>query len=170
MRLHSLLLFALLATPALLAAQQPGDLAREMDRSTPVDLLLEKPDEVRLSPQQVERLQVVRRELAEQNRPLIERLLRIRREVHAEIDTPLRDATAEERALFRSRVAEARPLLQRIRENNQRAMRRVGGILTREQRVRVRERLRAGWWNGAPARSRLREGPRHPRPGRGRGG
>lgn len=166
-----ILLFALLATSFVAAAQERGELARELDGVGPVDLLLERRADVGLSAAQVERLQAVREELAERNRPLLAELLRIRQEVRGK-DASIGNATPEERALFRSRVAEARPLLQRVRQNNRWAMQRVGGILTPQQRVRVRDRLRDGWQQGGTVRPRppLRDRNRRRPRGRGRGG
>lgn len=171
MRTFWIIVFAFVALPSLAPAQEGGELARELAGSGPVDLLLERRADVGLSAPQVERLQAVRDELAERNRPLLAELLRIRQEVRG-MDAPIGEATPEERALFRSRVAEARPLLERVRLNNRRAMQRVGAILTPQQRVRVRERLRDGWQRGGTVRPRppLRERSRTRPRGRGRGG
>jgi Spy/CpxP family protein refolding chaperone len=147
MKIRGLILFlALLSAPEALAAQRPSAPERAEEsresRGGPVDLLLRRRDRLDLSEEQVSRLEEIRRRMEERNRPLVSRLLQMRREIRAEFGGSRRELEPARREEYRRRVEAARPLLREIRENNRAAMREVGEVLTRRQKERVRRMLR----------------------------
>lgn len=146
MKIRGLILFlSLLATPQALPAQRPsppdaGE-ARE-SREGPVDLLLRGRERLRLNDEQVARLQEIRARMEERNRPLVARLLQMRREIRAEFRGSPRKLDRARREEYERRVEAARPLLREIRQNNRDAMREVGEVLTRGQKEQLRRMLR----------------------------
>ena len=136
-------MMAMLALPAGLEAQQPrtrGDSPHrqgEVTRRGPVELLLRNRAELNLSADQVTRLEAIERDMEARNRPLIARLVEIRRGIQG-VPTPPR-GTPEHAEVMRQRMQQARPLLDQIRKNNHDAMRMVGDVLTSEQKARVKQ-------------------------------
>jgi|SRR5690606_317169 len=138
-----LLILALASAPAEVAAQghrEPG--AAEHSRSGPVEMLLRDRTRLELSAAQVERLEAIERRMEERNRPLVTRLVQMRRDIHSEFHGRDRELEPAEREEYQRRVERAKPLLREIRENNRAAMREVGEVLTSEQKERLREMLR----------------------------
>ncbi|MBW3553703.1 MAG: Spy/CpxP family protein refolding chaperone [Gemmatimonadetes bacterium] len=106
-----------------------------MDRN-PVAVLLERRDELELTADQVARLEAVQARVERENAPRIERLRA------ALGDRPARDLTDEERVQLRERMRELQPVRTEIRETNRAAMEEVRGILTAEQRTKIRSASR----------------------------
>lgn len=171
-RLLAAALALLAAVPA--AGQQPG--APGMDNEVleereqrPFDALLLARQELRLTPDQVTRIEAIAARLDETNRPLRAELVRLwqaeREQRRAEL---MRMTPAERRAELRRVRAmgqppvpeHMRPLVQRIRRNIGDAMGEAGNVLTPGQRQQVREMVRQH------ARGRIGPGGRRPgRPG-----
>jgi len=111
----------------------------------PITILLGLEEELGLTPEQVTRLKEIDVRMDGVNQPLVDRLMEIRSRIH-ELG-PRREMTPEERALFDSYVAEARPLMREISENNEAAMKEVGEILTREQKDTIARLLKERYQN-----------------------
>lgn len=127
----------------------------------PVPELLRHRTELRLSDDQVRRLQEIDAKMEEQNRPYVAQLLQIRRDMQVRPGVRPEKMTEAERAEFQRHLEEARPLWNQIRKNNHAAMREVGGVLDEEQKALLRKLLRKPReQNGSP-------GPERPRTGRG---
>ncbi|NJD09045.1 MAG: hypothetical protein FIB01_00920 [Gemmatimonadetes bacterium] len=122
--------------PALLRDSLPG--------RGPIQLLLAQRDSVALTPAQVKQLQQLDSELQQQNAPLVQSMLELRRELQPLIGMRPRDMTAAQREQFAKQAARARPIMQQVQENNRRAMERVSTLLTAAQKRWVRDRLQAG--------------------------
>lgn len=106
----------------------------------PFELLVEHRAALGLTDTQVAQIEAIRREVEASNRPLVSRLVGMRREM-APRRAP-REMSQRERAQFRSRIRVARPYLERIRENNEAAMLRVREVLSEEQRAALRRLVR----------------------------
>ncbi|HET8655596.1 MAG TPA: Spy/CpxP family protein refolding chaperone [Longimicrobiaceae bacterium] len=148
MKLRHLSLALLLlgaAPPARAAAQSsaPAVEPQHAPRHGPVQRLLRDRDRLGLTDDQVARLQEIDRAMEEQNRPFVAQLLELRRELKVQpwFPRPPEEMTAEQRAFAHEHFERARPLLQKIRENNRAAMTRVGQVLTGAQRAQLREML-----------------------------
>ena len=105
-----------------------------------IGYLLERRADLKLTDAQVTRLTEVRRQLQEQNRPLIARLDSLRASVRGR-DGRSEEPTAEEREAWRERREAARPTFRQLRANYRRAMDTVRSVLTPEQRDRARALL-----------------------------
>jgi hypothetical protein len=108
----------------------------------PVEKLIRNRVELQLTDEQVSRLEQVDARMRERNRPYVQRLIELRHGSHFEPHARREEMTAEQRAEFDRRVAEVRPLLDRIHENNRAAMKEVGAVLNPEQKARLRVMLR----------------------------
>jgi hypothetical protein len=130
-------LLLLVGAAANLTAQQQhsGD-----DDPGPITTLLSLQSEIGLSAAQAAELARIEVQMDEQNQPLVTQLVEIRRRIRALGSR--RDMSAENRALFESFMAEARPLMRQIRENNESAMEQVGAVLTEVQKDTLRALLR----------------------------
>ena len=146
MRARYLWLALLLAcAPAPLAAQGPGpgpETRHHKPMHGPVEKLLQNRSELRLSDEQVSRLEQIDARMRDRNRPYVQRLIELRRSSHFDPHRRREEMTPEQRAEFDRRVAEVRPLLEKIHQNNWAAMKEVGSVLNPEQKARVREMLR----------------------------
>jgi hypothetical protein len=130
----------------------------------PIELLLVRSDTFQLSASQILSLQNLATRLAEQNAPLIQGLLEVRREIQPLMGTRPRDMTPEQRALFARQATRARPLMQQIHRNNVSAMARVSELLTPPQKRNVRRWLNeSGLLEGPGAASGLGSQRRHNR-------
>lgn len=145
-----LILGPLLCAAPVAAQEQPQEQAlppahaehgRRFERG-PVEVLLRHRDQLGLTDAQVARLQALDARMEERNRPLVERLLEMRRAHRGERRDRERPLTEEERREMRRRKEQARPLMREIRQNNREAMSQVGEILTEEQKTRLREIIR----------------------------
>lgn len=142
MKIRSLvLILALLAAPEALSAQRSSEDSRS-ERHGPVEMLLRRRERIGLSDEQVARLEEIGRRMEERNRPLVARLLEMRRRLRADFPRDRDDMDEAQRKAYRRRVKAARPLLREIRENNREAMREVGDLLTPDQKDLVRRMLR----------------------------
>lgn len=142
-RLRSLLLlvFALAVPAAALAQKGPPERGDGREHRGPVEMLLRDRAELGLSEDQVQRLQVVKRQMEEKNRPMVTELLRIRREVDFPQRTRPEEMTPAQREAFQRHIEQARPLLDQIHRNNREAMKSVGDILTAEQKAKIRVKI-----------------------------
>ena len=122
--------------PALLRDTLPG--------RGPIGLLLTRRDSLRLTAPQVKQLQQLDSVLQQQNSALVRDMLELRREVQPLVGLHPRDMTPAQREQFAQQAARARPIMQRVQENNRRAMERVSELLTPEQKRRLREWLQSG--------------------------
>ena len=146
MRARYLWLALLLAcAPAPVVAQRPGPGPEAQHRKPmhgPVEKLLQNRAELQLSAEQVSRLEQIDARMRDRNRAYVQRLIELRRGSHFEPHVRREEMTPEQRAEFDRRVAEVRPLLEKIHANNWAAMKEVGSVLNPEQKARVREMLR----------------------------
>lgn len=155
---HALLLLALAAAPAAAAAQDAAappawSRADERGEAAPFAALLRHREELRLSREQVARLEAVGRALEERNRPL-RRQLRRQREAFVEqrraqvrrLSPEQRRDTLrrlrEERARGEGLPREMKPVVERMRANTRRAMVEAQRVLTPEQKRRARALVR----------------------------
>jgi hypothetical protein len=123
--------------PAQQSPQHPGSESGRQARSHegPVQRLLVQRTALGLSADQVTRLEAIDRQMDETNRPLIQQLMQIRRQLP---NRRGREFTAEQRQTYRPQLQAADSLLRKIEENNMIGMRQVGQILTPDQKARVR--------------------------------
>jgi hypothetical protein len=117
-----------------------GSSGPEPARAGPVHTLLRFQTELRLTATQVTQLQRIDQETDELNRPLVSGLREIRGRVRAL--GPMDSLTPEQQATFDSYMAEARPLMKGIEQNNCAAMQQVGNTLTEAQKERLSVILR----------------------------
>lgn len=146
------------------ARQEQRDHRRGGPDDGPVPKLLRHRAELGLTDEQTRRLQEIDRKMEEQNRPYVEKLIQIRREMRGRPGVRPENMTEAERAAFQSQMEAARPLWDQIRKNNHAAMHEVGEVLSAEQKAQLRELLekqeKQREQNGSP-------GPDRSRPGRG---
>lgn len=135
-----LLLAALLAAPApALVAQstQPGQYPAAQQRQgprSPIVRLLEQRDTLRLTAEQVSRLEAIDRDLQQQNQPILQQLQQFR----GEDGRPREEMSDADREAMRERFEQARPLMEKMRANNQAALEKVKAVLTPEQQQLAR--------------------------------
>lgn len=143
----------LAALPAQLQAQGEAPLPPREERASPdkhshrspVEMLLRRRAELELSDDQVVRLQAIDQRMDDRNRPHVEQLVAMRRALPVELRGSYRAMTDAQKSDFRERMKEARPIMEKIHENNLSAMREVGEILTADQKARVRTILHSKW-------------------------
>lgn len=142
------LALALLATP--LPAQERSHshpprsgLGEAMESRGPLATLLRDREALRLTAAQVTQLEAVQQRLIQQNRPLVEQLLQIRRNLGEPPRIRPQEMTPEQRRQWERHVEQARPIMQQIRRHNHQAMEEVRSVLTPEQREQLRQRLEA---------------------------
>lgn len=167
---------ALALSAAVPAAAQPGrdtadaDVAQENAARRPFDALIRHRAELGLTDGQVQRLQGIRQRLEERNAPLRAQLAERSERFRAERRTQLERMTPEQRREelrrlrqlpARQRVpADMQPLVRQMRVNIEEATHEAQGVLTAEQRLRVREILR----REVRVRTDVRPGARARRP------
>ncbi len=156
--LRGVLLLASLL-PSGLSAQGPRFLRDTTFPGDPIQVLLDRTGELRLSPEQTSQLKEVQQQLHATNDPLVARLVTIRHQVRTRGHP--RDMSPAQRDTFQAAVQRARPIMQAIGRNNYQAMQQVGALLTPAQKELVR-----GWLqHPAPAPGLMPHGG----PGRGAG-
>lgn len=198
-----LLLATAVAAPA--AAQQPDARARERSAAERAaaerarvnhralaeeaehrafEHLLRHREQLALSDQQVRRLEEIRARLEQQNAPLRQRLVEAQAARRAELERMSAEERRAELARVRQAGAAARvpeslqPTVRQMRLNINEAMHQAQGVLTAEQRLRVREMLAARAREARPqpgrrphpraqerrerVRERVRQGERQP--------
>jgi hypothetical protein len=140
-------------------AQELRTQSRERDPG-PVAMLLQLESHLRLSATQVDALREIETEMNRLNGPLVARMSEIRGRMKrlGDVDS----LTAEQRVVFDTYVAELRPVVDQIQENNWAAMRRVGDVLTDRQKERLSRFLRE---SNDDDRDRSSNLPRAPSPG-----
>ncbi|CAN5583819.1 hypothetical protein BH24GEM3_BH24GEM3_14500 [soil metagenome] len=146
-----ILALALLAAPAPLLAQGSPDAARQqprmiretMEQRSPLASLLRDREALGLTAAQVTRLEAIQQRMIERNRPLVQRLLEMRRSLGESPRGRTQEMTPEQRQRWQRHVEQARPIMKQIHENNRQAMEEVGSVLTPAQRAQVRERIEA---------------------------
>jgi hypothetical protein len=139
------LLLGLGLAPLSLAAQQPQGPGQGQPSGRerffrpgdpgPVQFLLRNRAELRLTAEQVVKLQEIERRMVEMNQPYVAQLVQMRRQL-----TPPRrgqEPTPEQRQAFEAQMRAAEPLLKKIQENNMTSMRRVGEVLSEEQKAKI---------------------------------
>lgn len=144
----ALLALLLGGAPASLVAQQEAPARGEQKphaRRGPVEKLIRYREELNLTDAQIQALQEIDRRMTELNRPHVQELIRIRRQVHEQIGVAPgvhpRDLTPEQRAELKRRSEIARPAREQIHKNNRALMLEVGNVLTDEQKARLRDML-----------------------------
>mgnify|MGYP000053028929 CR=1 FL=1 len=134
---HALAILALALAPAVVAAQDqprgPGGAMQRLRRN-PVAAILERRADLQLTNEQVAKLEAIRKKLDEQNAPLLAKL----DEARGNAPGGGAPASDEQREAMRQRMAELRPVLQQVRENNRKAIEEASAVLTPEQRQKVR--------------------------------
>jgi Spy/CpxP family protein refolding chaperone len=136
-------LLGLLLAPLSSAAQAPqagrgppaGDRRFDRDRKGPVEMLLRNRAELKLSTDQVTKLQEIDRQMEAKNEPYVTQLVQMRRQLPP--PPRGREPTTEEKEAFRVQMKAAEPLMKRIRDNNYACMRQVGEILTDDQKAKI---------------------------------
>ena len=126
-------------------AQGPRLLRDTLPPGDPIQLLLDRGAQLRLTARQTMRLREIQRGLRVANEPLVDQLLTIRHEVGPTRRIPHAAMPPGQRAAFQHGVQRARPLMQGIARNNYEAMQQVGTVLTSRQKVLVRH-----WLERAP--------------------
>ena len=129
-------------TPQSKPQQVPGQRqgppqARRFDpRDTgPVAMLLRNRAELKLTAEQVTRLQEIDVQVELKNRPYVTQLVEMRRQLPR---VPRgREPTPEQREAFAAQMRAAEPLMKSIDEHWKAAMRQVGQILTEEQKAKI---------------------------------
>jgi Spy/CpxP family protein refolding chaperone len=155
----------LAAAPAASLAAQTGAPAHPREHAqgqqqrggprNPVARLLEKRAELGLTDRQVTQITAIQAELDRQNQPLMRQMQAFR--------GPGRDGqrpSEADREAMRQRREQARPVMERMRQNNQAAMERVQALLTAGQKEKVRATLRDGRGEGRGHRGGGENGPR----------
>jgi hypothetical protein len=144
---YILLAFGLMLTPLASEAQQPSQpqpqnrqgptQVRRFDpRDTgPVALLLRNRAELKLTAEQVTRLQEIDVQVELKNRPFVTQLVEMRR--HLPRIPRGQEPTPQQREAFVAQMRAAEPLMKSIDENWKTAMRQVGQILTEEQKAKI---------------------------------
>jgi hypothetical protein len=155
------LAFALLTMPGALAAQAgpPGRAAGPMQmmaQRSPVDIILEHRADLKLSDDQVTKLEAIDRAVEEKNRPHVEKI----RETMGNAPTRpggMQNMTPQEREAMRARREAVRPLMEKIQANNQEGLKQAEEVLAPDQRSQARELIRQA--------QERRPRPGGPRPG-----
>ena len=136
-----------------LAAQPEGENPEAALRAAnrPFESLMRFREELRLSEQQVARLQSIRARMEQQNAPLRERLVAQHQRWRAERRAQLERMTPEQRRAELRRVrgqpagqrvpADMQPLVRQMRVNIEESMHQAQGVLTAEQRLQARRIL-----------------------------
>ncbi|MEW5930851.1 MAG: hypothetical protein AB1941_25600 [Gemmatimonadota bacterium] len=144
-------LLAAAPAPALLAQQGPGAAGahaqhqdgrqgRHGPRFSPVAALLEHRAELKLTGDQVSRLESIQRDLEQKNEPLHRQLEAARpQRRQGERQAP---PTEQELQAMRARMEQIRPQIEQLRANQQAAMEQVRSVLTDEQEQAARQYLR----------------------------
>ena len=143
-----LLLLGLALAPLTVAAQQPSrsqgsPQGQQSGRDRffrpgdpgPVQFLLRNRAELRLTAEQVVKLQEIDRRMEERNHPYVAQLVQMRRQL-----TPPRrgeEPTREQRQAFEAQLKAAEPLLKKIQENNVISMREVREVLSEDQKAKI---------------------------------
>jgi hypothetical protein len=136
----ALVVLALLAGSGnLLQAQNRQGQQRGLEAG-PVSILLQLRDQLALTPTQVGQLERIDADMDRLNQPLVARISEIRHKIRSL--GPVEEMNGAQRARFDTFVAEARPLWEQIQHNNAAAMKRVGGVLTEQQKEQVAKLLR----------------------------
>jgi hypothetical protein len=152
------LALALSLSAAAPLAAQPGrdtmdaETAQENAARRPFDALLRHRAELELSDGQVRQLQTIRERLEQRNAPLRAQLVERGERWRAERRTQLERMTPQQRRQELRRLrqtpagqrvpADMQPLVRQMRVNIEEATHEAQGVLTAEQRLRVREILR----------------------------
>ncbi len=180
------LLAALAAAPISLEAQTPPpapaphaqDSAERRLNGAGPERLLRLRDELRLTAEQVSRLETIRQRLQQQNAPLIEQLRasgvwqergRLTPEQREQMRQRMQNMPPEQREALRRQMQERRrsaeagpraqrqipeelrPVIQQLRENTRSALQEARSVLTAEQQTRLRQLVQQ---RRAPARER----------------
>jgi hypothetical protein len=148
-----LALMLAIGAAAPLAAQPGGENPEAALRAAhrPFESLMRFREELRLSEQQMARLQSIRTQLEQQNAPLRERLVAQHERWRAERRAQLERMTPEQRRAELRRLrgqpagqrvpADMQPLVRQMRVNIEEAMHQAQGVLTAEQRLQARRIL-----------------------------
>lgn len=153
----ALVLAAALATPLAAQPGREGDdaviLRQEDAARRPFDALLRHRTELRLSREQVQRIEVIGHQLEERNAPLRRRLVaehdRWRQERRAQLERMTPEQRRRELRRLREERARApqvpeplRPTVREMSVNIEEAIHQAQGVLTADQRLRARHILR----------------------------
>lgn len=122
--------------PAPAAAQARRHDARSGD---PLELLLSIGEALELTGTQATRIREIQRDLEERNRPLVERLVEIRRQIQEQQAASRVPGGGSRPSPTHLEIA--RPPMRQIHINNRRAMEEVGALLTADQKARAAELL-----------------------------
>lgn len=147
------LITALVAVPEIAQAQQqptptaPGNRARaQRAPRTPAALILQRKDELNLTPEQVAQIEKIGEELQEKNRPLQQKMRELRG------NRPPNQLSDDERAELRQKMA---PINEEMRKNTQAAREQILEVLNAEQQQKAKE-----IWQAAQQRGRRQGGNR----------
>jgi Spy/CpxP family protein refolding chaperone len=149
-----LLALLLAAGPEAEAQDRQGQRAPE---AGPIQLLLQLRSEINLTADQIAHLERIDADMDRLNGPLVAQMSAIRAKIR-ELG-PVESMSPRRRAAFEAYLAEARPLMDEIQQNNSVAMQRVGAVLTEAQRQWIAEQLREREENSRERNARF---PRFP--------
>lgn len=153
-RIGIVLALGLMAAPVtVLAAQTPrAEQQQQGPLRSPVTRILEKRAELKLTAEQVTRLEKIDATLREQNKPLQEQMQRQMQQVRGE--RPQGEPTEAQREAMRKRREQMRPVMEKMRANQQAAMQQVQQVLTGAQKEQVRSLMQEGRGEGRPQQRR----------------
>lgn len=165
-QIHRLLLAAaLIALPAVAEAQQnppanrggrmmQGQMSERMQQRSPVQFFLDHKAELRLTPEQVTRLEAIGAELQARNQPLREQMMAARGERSGE--RPTREEMAQRRQEMAERRKAMAPLMEEMQKNNATAREEIQALLNPEQQKVAKDLLQAQRQERRPDRDRIR--------------
>lgn len=120
-----------------LAAAQTAGLPDEAAR--PLEILLQQRNALGLTPEQLGRIEGIRSDLAATNEPFVQRMMTLRTQWQQARRATRQADTAEAAARLERLRTAANQVRARIQQNNRTAMLSVNRVLTRDQRIRLRD-------------------------------
>lgn len=137
-----------------------------MQRRGMAERLIARREQLKLTDQQVARLQAIDRDLEGRNRAALERIRTIResavprlrqRADSARAGAARMRLTEEERAALRRSREQVRPQMEQLRQNREAARREIESVLTAQQKEQLRAAREANRGRGREMRERPRE-------------
>ena len=127
-------------TPAPRGAQGARMEQQQRPLGDPVARILEKRTELKLTAEQVTRLESIDAKLREQNQPLMQQMQQQMQQARGE--RPQGQPTEAQREEMRKRREQMRPVMEKMRANQQAAMKQVQTVLTAAQKEQVQSLMR----------------------------
>jgi hypothetical protein len=152
MKTRTILFSLILLLFATLPGVAQGHRDALVDRGDPVEMLLDIRRQLQLSPEQITELKKIQARLEAANRPYVERLLEIQREVQSQFVTASADGRRHSNEPTEAQMELARVPLRQIQQNSVAAMEEVNGLLTPQQKERAATLLRVDGRRGRDGR------------------